>query len=150
MRERPSWWRLVGSGLLAGLLINICEWAVHHGWLDRAWAAAFATLGKEPTGWTAFIPANFWLGILAVLGYRWLSGLYGSSLRTALRTAVGVWLVFWVIPTAALAPLALFPSKLLLSVVLVGLADGVAATLLGAWLYDGKQWRRKRLAPSGA
>jgi hypothetical protein len=137
MSKEPSWPRLIVSGLVAGAVINICEWGVHVFWLDEAWRAAFAALGKSPTGWTTFIPANFWVGILAIWGYRWLSRVYGSGLKTAMRTAVIMWAVFWVIPTAAMQPLALFPNPLLAATVLVGFVDGGLATLLGAWLYDG-------------
>src|SRR5207248_1264253 len=70
------------------------------------------------------------------MGYRWMSELYGSGFRTAVR-AVIVWIIFWVIPTGAMQPLALFPNRLLAWTVLVGLFDGGLAALLGAWLYDG-------------
>ena len=146
--KQPSWFRVIVSGLVAGGLINLCEWGVHAIWLDDAWRGAFAALGKTPTGWTTFIPANFWLGILAVWGYRWLSGVYGSGLRTAVRTALIVWVVFWVVPIAAMQPLALFPNGLLACTVLVGLFDGGLATLLGSWLYDGIRSWPKMASPT--
>jgi hypothetical protein len=93
-------------------------------------------LGKTPTGWSSFIPSNFVLGVIAVWSYRWLSGIYGPGVRTALRTAPALWAIFWVIPTAALAPLALFPNRLLGWTMIVGLVDGTAATMLGVSLYD--------------
>lgn len=133
------WKRLLVAGLAAGLIVNVCEWVAHRIWLDEEWRAAFAVLGKTPTGWTAFIPANFVLGVLAVEMYRWLGRIYGPSFATALRTALAVWCIFWVIPLAALAPMELFPGRLILLTILVGLADGGVATLLGTWLYDGWQ-----------
>lgn len=139
-RGEPGWGRLVVAGLAAGALVNACEWAAHHGWLDAAWTQAFAALGKTPTGWSSFIPANFWLGILAVLGYRWATRFYGPGARTALRTAVAVWLIFWVIPTLAMQPLHIFPDRLLMWTILVGIADAAAGTFLGAWLYDRARW----------
>ena len=141
MAKQSSWFRVVWSGLIAGGLINLCEWAAHVGWLDSQWHEAFGALGKTPTGWSTFIPSNFWLGILAVWGYRWFSRIYGSGLQTGLRTAFAVWIIFWVIPTAAMQPLALFPNRLLAWTIVVGLFDGVLATLLGAWLYDGLRAR---------
>ena len=137
MAKQPSWLRLIVSGLTAGAVINVSEWIIHAIWLDAAWREAFAALGKTPTGWSTFIPANFWVGILAVWTYRWLSGVYGSGPETAVRTAAVIWIVFWVIPTAAMQPLALFPNRLLAWTVFVGLLDGSVAALLGAWLYDG-------------
>ena len=148
MAQQPSWPRLIGSGLIAGAVINLCEWGVHAVWLDDAWREAFAALGKTPTGWSTFIPANFCVGILAVWGYRWLSELYGSGFRTAVRTALMVWIIFWVIPTGAMQPLALFPSRLLVWSVLVGLFDGGLAALLGAWFYD-RMRENPRTLPRG-
>ena|ERR1019366_4319732 len=37
---------------------------------DDAWTAAFRALGKSPTGWTTFLPANFLVGILYGLVVR--------------------------------------------------------------------------------
>ncbi|HET7460954.1 MAG TPA: hypothetical protein VFJ82_06890 [Longimicrobium sp.] len=146
-RGEPGWGRLIVAGLAGGALVNACEWAAHHWWLDAAWTEAFAALGKTPTGWSSFIPANFWLGILSVLGYRWASRFYGPGRQTALRTAVAVWLVFWVIPTLAMQPLHIFPDRLLMWTILVGVGDGAAGTFLGAWLYDRARWSAREPGP---
>lgn len=141
MDARPGWWRLIAAGLLAGAFINACEWAVHAMWLDAAWTAAFAAIGKVPSGWSEFIPANFSLGVIAVWAYRWLSGMYGTSFKTAARVAVSIWIVFWVIPMLAMLPLKIFPDSLLWSVIGVGAFDGTLGTLLGCWIYDAANWR---------
>jgi len=146
MAQQTSWRRLIGSGLIAGAVINLCALGVHAAWLDDGWREACAALGKSPTGWSTFIPANFWVGILAVWGYRWLSEVYGSGLRTAVRTALIIWVIFWVIPTGALQPLKLFPNRLLAWTVLVGLFDGGLAALLGAWFYDGMRENPKTVS----
>jgi hypothetical protein len=129
------------SGLSAGLLINLFEWAAHHWWLDAQWTAAFAAIGRTPKGWDAFIPANFWLGILLVWGYTWFTRHYPSRTGALVRAAVAGWIMFWVIPTLALAPMEIFPNRLLALVVAVGAVDGTVAVVLGAWIYD-------RLAPT--
>jgi len=87
------------------------------------------------TGWTTFIPANFLAGILAIWVYTGLRSSYGPGPKTAIRTALTVWVVFWVIPEAALLPLNRFPNALLLTVIAVGLLDSILAILLGAWIY---------------
>ena len=137
MAQQPSWPRLIVSGLIAGTVNNVCEWGIHAVWLDHAWREAFAALGKTPTGWSTFIPANLWVGVLAVWSYRWLTGVYGPGPRTAARAALIIWVVFWVIPIGAMQPLALFPSRLLAWTVLVGFFDSGLATVLGVWVYDG-------------
>jgi len=150
MTTTTRWNRLIASGLAAGAFINACEWAAHRWLLDRAWTDAFAALGRTPTGWTTFIPANFVLGVIAVWLYRWLTGRYPAGLGTAWRTGLCVWVVFWVIPIMALQPLALFPNRLLGLTILVGLGDGVLGTILGAWLYEGMKWPATVLATTGA
>jgi hypothetical protein len=128
------------SGLLAGLVINVCEWAAHGWWLDAAWQAAFAALGRTPRGWSTFIPANFGLGILVVSGYRWLAARDGAGWRTLVRTAVASWVIFWVIPILALRPLALFPDRLLWLTILVGAVDAPLGTVVGVKAYE---WLRR-------
>lgn len=148
--EWKTWGRVAATGLAAGAVINACEWGAHRLWLDRAWTDAFAALGRTPTGWTSFIPANFWLGIMMVWGYRWLSERYSAGLRTALRAGLAAWIIFWVIPTLAMQPLNLFPNRLLGLTILIGLADGVLATVIGAWLYEGMRWPVLVIATTGS
>lgn len=150
MTTTKNWPRIVACGLAAGALINACEWAAHRMWLDQAWTDAFAAFGKTPTGWATFIPANVILGVIAVWGYTWLNERYGHGLRTAVRTGLAAWVIFWVIPTLALQPLALFPNRLLGLTIAVGLVDGMLATVLGAWLYEGLRWPPPVVATTGA
>jgi hypothetical protein len=127
--------RLVSGGLAAGLVINVIEYFVHGMFLDAQWTAAFAALGKTPTGWTTFIPANFLVGIIGIWVYARMRPSYGPGPKTGVRAALAVWAVFWVIPEAALQPLNLFPNSLLFTVIVVGLLDSIPAILLGAWIY---------------
>ncbi len=131
-----NWSRVIGGGFATGAVINAVEWGVHGVILDKAWTAAFAALGKAPIGWTIFIPGNFIVGILAVWFYASiLRPRYGLGPKTALRAGLTAWVVFVVIPIGAQIPLNLFPNRLLLIVIGVGLVDVTLATLFGAWLY---------------
>jgi hypothetical protein len=133
---RPNLPRLLFGGVAAGLVINAIEYFVHGIFLDAQWTAAFAALGKTPTGWTTFIPANFLVGVISVWAYARMSPNYGPGPKTAVRAALAVWVVFWVIPEMALQPLNLFPASLLFTVIAVGLLDSIPAVLLGAWIYQ--------------
>jgi hypothetical protein len=126
---------LMLGGLAAGLLINVVEYLIHGVLLDPQWTAAFAALGKIPTGWTTFIPSNFLVGIFGVWVYARFRPHYGPGPKTALRSAFSIWIVFWVIPTMALQPMHLFPNALLFTTILVGLLNSIPAVLLGAWIY---------------
>ncbi len=123
------------GGLAAGLFVNAVEYVVHGVLLDPQWTAAFAALGKVPRGWATFIPANFVVGLVGIWVYtKFLPG-YGPGRTTALRAALSIWIVFWVIPTMAMQPMDLFPDVLLFSTIAVGLLDSIPAVLLGAWIY---------------
>lgn len=132
---RPNIPRLLFGGLAAGLVINAIEYLVHGMFLDAQWTAAFAALGKTPTGWGTFIPANFLVGVIAIGVYTRMTPAYGPGPKTAFRTGLAMWVVFWVIPELALQPLNLFPNSLLFTVIAVGLLDCIPAVLLGAWIY---------------
>ena len=97
-----NWGRVAWSGLAAGLIVNAFEYGGHRIYLDDAWTAAFRALGKTPTGWSTFIPANFFIGILLVWLYARLRPRYGRGPKTALRSGLATWVVFWVIPLMAL------------------------------------------------
>ena len=124
------------SGLAAGLIVNAFEYGGHRVYLDDAWTAAFRALGKTPTGWSTFIPANFFIGILLVWLYARLRPGYGSGPKTALRSGLAVWAVFWLIPLSAFVPMGLFPTSLVAMAIALGVVDVGLAALLGAWLYQ--------------
>jgi hypothetical protein len=130
-----NWVRVVLGGLAAGVIINAFEYGGHRVLLDESWTAAFRALGKTPTGWATFIPANFLVGILMVWLYARLRPLYGVGRKTALRVGLATWVIFWVIPLLAMAPLELFPNHLLFIAIALGLADANLGALVGAWLY---------------
>src|ERR1051326_5777526 len=132
---KTNWTRVILGGLLAGVVINAGELLLHRMLLQERWAAAFAALGKHPTGWAQFIPANFLVGFFIVWLYTRLRSRYGPGPRTALRAGLAMWVVFWVVPTMALVPLELFPNQLLFLIIAGGLVNANLAALLGAWLY---------------
>jgi hypothetical protein len=133
--RRVNWTRVIVGGLAAGLIINVFEYVGHHVFLDDAWAAAFRALGKAPTGWLTFIPANFGVGILMVWFYARLQSSYGRGPISALRSGLATWTVFWVIPMMSIMPMNIFPDRLLATVIVLGFVDVNLAALLGAWLY---------------
>ena len=136
-----NWVRVVWGGLASGLIVNAFEYGGHRVYLDDAWTAAFRALGKTPTGWSTFIPANFFIGVLLVWLYARLRPAYGSGPKTALRSGLAVWVVFWVIPLSAFVPMDLFPAGLVAMAIALGVVDVGLAALLGAWLYQESSWR---------
>ncbi len=106
---KPNLARVLLGGLIAGLVINVAEYLVHGVLLDPEWAAAFGALGRTPTGWTTFLPSNFLVGIIGIWIYAKFRPNYGPGPRTALRSAISIWAIFWAIPMMALQPMHLFP-----------------------------------------
>ena len=144
--RRGSWRRLIACGLVAGAIINAIEWIAHRVWLDARWNAAFAALGKTPSFWATFVVANFGVGIVALWAYHWLSGFYGGGISTAIRTAIGMWVVFWIVPIAGLQPFGIFPNYLLALVIVVGIADAAMGILPALWLFDYWSGSQARMA----
>jgi hypothetical protein len=132
---RPNVGRVLLGGIMAGSFINAAEYLVHRLLLDPQWKAAFAVLGKTPTGWASFIPSGFLIGIIGIWIYAKFRPNYGPGPLTALRSAVLIWAVFWAIPMMAIQPMHLFPNSLIFITIAVGLMDSVPAVLLGAWIY---------------
>jgi len=132
---KANWKWVILGGLLAGIVINAGELALHRVMLQERWTAAFAALGKHPTGWTSFIPANFLVGLFTVWLYARLRPRYGPGPWTAARAGLAMWVIFWVIPTLALVPLELFPNQLLFLIIAGGILNAHLAALFGAWLY---------------
>jgi hypothetical protein len=72
---------------------------------------------------------------------RWHSGglalcaLYGAGPKAALRVGMAAWVVFWAIPLMAMAPLDLFPNRLLFLAIGLGLMGANLGSVVGAWLY---------------
>ena len=124
------------GGISAGLIINAIELLFHRVLLDKQWTAAFAALGKKPTGWTTFVPSNLLLGSFAVALYAWLRPRYSPTWKSAALAASVIWLAFWVIPTMALMPLNLFPNDLLLATIGIGVLDLLLAVPVGIGLYE--------------
>jgi hypothetical protein len=132
---KTNWTWLILGGLLAGVVINAGELALHRVILHERWTAAFTALGKHPTGWAMFIPANFLVGFFTVWLYTRMRSQYGPGPRTGLRAGLVIWAIFWVIPMLALVPLELFPNWLLFLVIAGGVVNANLAALLGAWAY---------------
>lgn len=134
-RTGGSWTPVFVSGIVAGVIINIIEWAAHRVWLDAQWNAAFAALGRIPSFWSTFVVANFLVGLVGIWSYRWLAGFYGTGRPTAVKTALGMWIIFWIVPIAGLQPFDLFPNHLLALVIGVGLLDVAVGILPAIALY---------------
>jgi hypothetical protein len=131
--------RVLLGGLLAGVVINISEFFWNGVVFAKEMADAFAKVGKTVDmggGTTAiFIAWGFLIGILAVWLYAAVRPRFGAGAKTAIRTGLVMWLLVYVSSTISMAPMGLFPARLMLIGLLTSVVEIVLATWLGAWLY---------------
>jgi hypothetical protein len=135
-------WRRVGvGGLLGGLVINFFEFFLNSVLLQKDWSAAMRALGR-PEQFSAgqiaaFVVWGFLVGIFAVWLYAEIRPHYGAGARTAAIAGFAVWFLGYLLAAVAPAVMQLFPRRLMLIGLGVGLVEAVAGTIAGAWIYRG-------------
>jgi hypothetical protein len=131
--------RVIGGGLLAGLVINLCESLVNAVWLAKDWEEAMKSLGRSgassPVQMACFIVWGFVMGIFAVWLYAAIRPRFGAGPKTAVIAAIGAWLPGYLLSMVPPAIMGMFPASLMLTGVAVGLVELLAATQLGAYIY---------------
>jgi hypothetical protein len=131
--------RVLLGGLLAGVIINISEWfwnlVVFNKDIQDALAAINRPQAMSGSATVVYIIWGFLVGILAVWVYAAVRPRFGAGLRTAVRTGLMLWLLVYVQSTVGMAPMNIWPRRLMLIGLPVSLVEIVVATVLGAWLY---------------
>jgi len=132
-----NWGRVVLGGLLAGVVVNIFEYVANGVVLMADWEAAMRALGREmsPTAIAVFIVWGFIMGIAAVWLYAAVRPRFGPGPQTAALSGCACWVLGYALPNLGMLPMGLFPTRLVLIGVGVGLVEIILATMLGAWLY---------------
>lgn len=133
-----NWGRVILGGLLAGVVVNVFEGVAGTLW-QKEYAAALTALGKtmemSPTLMAYFLGFGFVYGIFAVWFYAAIRPRFGAGPKTAACAALAVWFIGYVAPTLGYIMLDLFPTALMAKATVVGLAETLLGTELGAWLY---------------
>ena len=134
---KVNWVRVILGGLLAGVIINAFEFILNGVLLAKDMQAAITALGRQMGGGELLLFAvwGFLVGIFAVWLYAGIRPRYGAGLKTALFAGLAVWCLGYLL--AAVTPLALklFPTRLTVIGLAVGLVEVGVGTLAGAWLY---------------
>ena len=131
--------RVIGGGLLAGLIINISEFILNGVVLAQQMEAAMRSLNRPPVDnqmivW--FVVLGFALGIVTVWLYAAIRPRLGPGVRTAVCAALTIWFLAYLYSNAAMAVMQLLPRRLLLVSTVWGLFEIVIAAVAGAWLYS--------------
>jgi hypothetical protein len=131
--------RVIGGGLLAGLVINVCEFLVNGLWLAKDWADAMKALGKAGGSTPQMIVVfNLWgfaMGLLVVWLYAAMRPRFGAGPRTALYAALAVWFGGYLLSMLPPLMMGMFPARLMLIGIGVGLVEVIAGGNLGARIY---------------
>jgi pimeloyl-ACP methyl ester carboxylesterase len=131
--------RVIGGGLLAGLVINIFEFLVNGLWLAADWEAVMRALGKGPASGplqtTIFIVWGFIMGVFAVWLYAAMRPRFGAGPKTACIAALATWFSGYVLAMVPPAIMDMFPARLMAIGIAVGLVEIVLGTQLGAYIY---------------
>lgn len=135
--------RVIGGGLLAGLVMNISEFVLH-GVVLKAdgqqlmdeWNKLGLHVTEDPKFLGALVGVTFLLGILAVWTYAAIRPRFGAGPKTAIIAGLAVWaLSYFYNGVCNYAAIQVIPSKLTWCPVLWSLIEVPVATLAGGWLY---------------
>ena len=138
---RINWTRVILGGLLAGLVMNVSEAALHGGALGAASMELFKSynvpLTPAPINLVALIAMTFVLGIAAVWLYAAIRPRFGPGPRTAICAGLVVWVFahLWSGVYLGCGFPGLITPKLAWLPVAWGLVEAPLGTLAGAWLY---------------
>ena len=134
-----NWGRVVLGGLLAGVVLNVFDFIVWGLWLAPDFAAAMEALGKQDPAGAAialFVVWEFVFGIFLVWLYAAIRPRFGAGPRTAVLTGLAVWFLWGLMHAIGEAPMGLFPTKIYVIGVIVGLVQLTTAALAGGALYQ--------------
>ena len=134
-------WRRVFLGALASWVVFVVLWvAAVFLFLGTAAADSWKALGLQLPRGSEFIP--FWLvfvyllGVIALWLYAAIRTRYGPGPKTAVRAGVAVWLIGKVMHMMFFTAVGLFPLRFAVMSTVIDLVLIVAATVVGAWLYQ--------------
>jgi hypothetical protein len=130
--------RVILGGLLAGLVINACEFVVNGLILAKDFDEAMKSLGKQPVGMQAvavFLVVGFLSGIVTVWIYAAIRPRFGAGAKTAVCAGLLVWTLTSLLTTIGQAAIGIFPSRVLVIGTLWALVETPIAAVAGPWLY---------------
>lgn len=136
-----NWGRVIGGGLLAGLVMNIGEATAHGVILGQDGENLFQRFGvphvPQPWQLMVLVAMTFVLGITSVWLYAAIRPRYGAGPMTAICAGLAVWVLahLWSGVYLFAGFTGLITDKLALLPIATGLIEAPLGTLAGAWLY---------------
>jgi hypothetical protein len=135
--------RVIGCGLLAGLIMNVSQFVLHAvvlaadgAKLMEDWNRLGLKVAPDPVLLVYLVGVTFLLGVLAVWTYAAIRPRFGAGPKTALYASLVVWtLSYFYAGVYVHAGVVVMPVKLVWLPVAWSLVEVPIATLVGAWLY---------------
>lgn len=132
--------RVVLGGLLAGVVLSVFEFVLNEPILGDQWVAAMESLNRvAPAGagtMIGYVVWNFLLGIALVWFYAAVRPRFGPGPKTAVITGLAIWFVIWFLGFGGTLLSGMFPTNLVVIVLIWEFFEVPIATLAGAWLYQ--------------
>jgi hypothetical protein len=132
--------RVLLGGLLAGVVLSVLEFVLNEPILGDQWTAAMESLGMAPPEGAgtmiAYVVWNFVLGIALVWLYAAVRPRFGAGPKTAVITGLAAWFLIWFLGFGGTVIAGMFPTNLVVIVLIWELFEVPIATVAGAWLYQ--------------
>jgi len=135
--------RVIGAGLLAGLIMNVSQFVLHAvvlagdgAKLMEDWKKLGLNIEPDPMLLLWLVAVTFGLGVMALWTYAAIQPRFGPGPRTAVVAGLAVWaLSYFYAGVYVYAGMVILPMKLTWLPVAWSLVEVPVATLVGAWLY---------------
>jgi hypothetical protein len=131
--------RVIGGGLVAGLIINVVESIMNAVVLADDMMDVYAKIGVgEPGGGAiaGFLVLGFVLGFLIAWTYAAVRPRFGPGPRTAIMVAVAVWVAACLVPITGWMLLGAYPTGLGSIGLVYGFVEFLLAALAAGALYQ--------------
>ena len=131
--------RVLLGGLIAGLVICFGEYIL--GWLifGGQWAEVLTEAGTGQFGGgqeAALAIVAILYGIALVWIYAAIRPRFGPGPKTAVVAGLAMWVVAWLLVSAYLVVIGVYPVGLLIAATVWALFELPIAAIAGAWLYQ--------------
>jgi hypothetical protein len=132
--------RVILGGIVAGIVIDVCEGILNGVILKQQWADAFTALGRtsDVLSVKQIAAFNLWglaAGIITVWLYAGLRPRWGAGPRTAIFAGLTVWALAFALATAVPVFFHLYPVGLGITSVALEAVEMILAGLAGGALY---------------
>lgn len=135
--QRINWRRVLAGGFVAGVVLNIGEFAVEPlmgPQMERFLGRLGLPLPSE-SAMLAFVATAFLTGIASVWLYAAIQPRHPAGMQTASIAGTAVWALSCLLPNIVLYAFGLFTAQLFWFSSVWPLVETVVATMAGGWVY---------------